>query len=99
MNMGMSPPGTGTSTSGRESDDNYHQILAVLNDRWRVINCRDDLQYVLEKKAGYRNGEPRWDGRSYCRTRAGLISCVRALSGRIEPSAEAILLSLPDRHP
>jgi hypothetical protein len=78
-----------------ESDDNYPNNIR-LNDRWRIINCRDGLQWILQRRHG--PGRPagaRWAGRSYCRTSAALIGCCRAYSGAIDPAAMAALEALP----
>jgi hypothetical protein len=54
-----------------ESDDSYPRVVAILNDQWRVIECRDGMRWILQ----YRNraksvAKHTWRGRSYCRTRA-----------------------------
>lgn len=38
------------SVQHRESADDYHRVVAVLNDRWRVIECRDGIQWVLQRR-------------------------------------------------
>jgi hypothetical protein len=30
-----------------ESYDDYPRVVAKLNDRWRVIECRDRVQWIL----------------------------------------------------
>lgn len=84
------------ATSHRESDDNYRAVIAVLNDRWRVIECRDGIQWILQfvKKKRDRQG---WEGRSYCRTRAALIRVSSCHAGEISPAAVAVLEALPER--
>lgn len=81
----------------RESADDYHRVVAVLNDRWRVIECHDGIQWILQRRAGERHGRPRWDGKSYCRTKEGLYRVCRASAGAIDPAAVATLASLPER--
>ena len=51
-------------------------LIAQLNANWRVVD--DPLQWILQR----RNGTPRekstgWQGRSFCRTREGLLRCIR----------------------
>ena len=36
--------------SHRESDDNYHDVVAQLAPRWRVIVCKDYLQWIIQKR-------------------------------------------------
>jgi hypothetical protein len=52
--------------SHRETDDNYLHVVARLNDHYRVIRCKDDLQWIIQKRDGFKNGQPRWTARSYC---------------------------------
>jgi hypothetical protein len=71
-----------------------------LNARWRVIACRDGIQWIIQ----YRNraetvARSDWRGRSYCRTRDTLIRCCDAYCGEIDPIAAAILAALPERIP
>jgi hypothetical protein len=37
--------------SAAESDDSYAHLVTVLNYGWRVIECRDGIQWLLQ----YRN--------------------------------------------
>lgn len=85
--------------SHRESDDAYAGVVAVLNDRWRVIVCRDNLQWILQRRDGERRGGTRWAGRSYCRTRHALIRVCREHAGEIHAVALTILQTLPERLP
>ena len=83
--------------SSREESDDYPTIIARLNNGWRVIECRDGVQWILQRRAGKRYGQPRWQSRCYCRTRDGLTARVRELAGELDANALAILEGLPDR--
>ena len=85
------------SVQHRESADDYHRAIVVLNDRWRVIECRNGIQWILQRQAGERHGRPRWDGGSYCRTKEALIRICRATAGAIDSAAAGVLASLPER--
>ena len=80
-----------------ETSDTYTGLVARLCDRWRVVTCRDQLQWILQRRDAQRSGQPRWKGVGYFRTREALIRVSRALCERIDPAAMAILLALPDR--
>jgi hypothetical protein len=82
--------------SRNESDDNYYRIVIRLNDRWRVIECRDGVQWILQYRASAETYPTAfWKGRGYFRTREALIrSCTCA--GAISAAAAAILAALPD---
>ena len=79
----------------RESDAAYSQIVAQLNDRWRVIVCKDGIQWILQQRRGERRGTARFDGRSYSRIRDGLLRVCREFAGEIGPEATNILRGLP----
>lgn len=55
-----------TNGSHRETDDCYFRVIARLSDRFRLIRCKDDIQWIIQKRDGFRNGKPRWQGHSYC---------------------------------
>lgn len=80
----------------REESENYRAIIAKLNANWRVIECRDGIQWILQRRAGNRHGEPRWEGRSYCRNKESLLGRVRDLTGECDGIAHVILGSFPE---
>ena len=81
----------------REEADDYPGVIAELNSNWRVIECRDAIQWILQRQTGTRHGQPRWDARCYNRTRQGLLRRVRALTSECDANALAVLQSLPER--
>ena len=90
----------GRVMSSSEEADDCPNIVAVLNDRWRVISCRaGGIQWILQRSAGERHGRTRWEGRSFCRTREALARVSREHAGPINPAAKAILAGLPERFP
>ena len=81
-----------------KSSDDYTDVVAILNDRWRVIACRHGVQWMLQ----HRNREETvagdvWRGRSYCRTKEALIRCCDEHAGQIDPAARLTLVALPER--
>ncbi len=78
----------------RESDQNYRGVLAILNDRWRVIVCRDGIQWILQKAEKSSHGTS-WRGRSYCRTSQALKRDMGYHAGDICPYALAVIQHLP----
>jgi len=81
-----------------ESGDNYGRVVARLNSRWRVIECRHLIQWILQYRASAETyATSRWVGRTYCRTRKALLRCCREHAGLIDPTAAAALAALPDR--
>lgn len=83
--------------SHRERDDNYHAIAVRLSYRWRVIICRDALQWIVQRRrdAGRRGSE--WKGIHYCASRKALIRLSDASCRDMSTKARAVLEELPDR--
>lgn len=77
-----------------EKSSSYHAV-ATLNDDWRIIECRNGIQWILQRRRGHHAGEARWQGVSYCRSKIALLRCARS-AGEITADARAILDGLPD---
>lgn len=77
----------------REEDDAYPHVVACLDDRWRVIACRNDIQWILQRRS-LKAGETRWRGERYHRTLSGLKSSLTAFS--VDARGVA---GLPERYP
>lgn len=88
-----SPPGgrLQAGDSPNEGDDDYRCVVAVLNDRWRVIACTAGIQWILQVRRGRF-----WRGRSYCRSKAVLLSRVGDLCGAVGPTVLLLLALLPN---
>jgi len=80
-----------------ETANEYTGFVVQLNDNWRVIACKDGIQWILQRRRGARGGQARWTGASYHRTRQSLIRVSHALCGRIDPAGMAALLTLQGR--
>lgn len=78
-----------------EESDNY-PVIASLNDRWRVIACRQSIQWILQRRRG---GVDHWRGYWFCRTREALIRGAREHAGQIAGDALVVLLRLPESFP
>jgi len=83
--------------SSSEERGDYRSVVAVLNADWRVIACGAGIQWILQRRRGHRGGDERWQGHSYCRSRAGLLFCVWDYCGAIDPAAMSTLRLLLDR--
>ena len=82
--------------AGAEESDAYPLVVVRLNVRWRVISCRDDIQWILQTRSGRTaDGLPRWKNRSFCRSRAGLVRCCHEYAGEISGDALVIMSRLP----
>ncbi|WP_333824267.1 hypothetical protein [Pinisolibacter sp.] len=85
-------------SSANETDDAYGAVVAKLNTRWRVSRCRDDIQWILQRRKGWTGAAPRWTGDSYFRTREALMGVTHAKAGDCDPIAWSALLALPERY-
>jgi hypothetical protein len=87
--------------SRRESDEGYYRVVARLNPRWRVIECPDGVQWILQYRSSASAAETyaraRWENRGYFRTREALTrrSTLRNV-GAADLAALRILADLPD---
>lgn len=77
--------------SNREKDDGYRGVLFYLNQRWRVAACKDEIQWLLQRR-----DNTRWHSHAYCRTREGLARCIREYAGLVDAAALAKIAALPD---
>ena len=88
------PPATeGSLKSPRERDDHYNNVVCRTGG-WRIIVCRDGIQWIIQRRrcAGRRQAE--WKGKAYCTTRDSLIREWRRLSGA---DGAFLLAFLPER--
>ncbi len=71
------------------------RVVAILGEQYRVVASSCGIQWIIEKRAGQRNGQARWDAVKYHRNRESLIASCRALGIEIEASQFAALEALP----
>ena len=90
------PTITRESARHHESADDYHGIVARLSASHRVITCKDQIQWILQRRDGERHGWARWASVGYFLTREALLRASRASCTRIDPAALAALAALPD---
>ena len=90
---GTTPPDTQrTSPAG-----SLNAFPTVLNSGWRVVD--DPLQWILQRLDSKPDKKHSgWTNRSFCRTREGLLRCMREYCGVVDAEALAQLESLPDFH-
>jgi hypothetical protein len=76
-----------------ECNDLYPAVVVYLSDKLRVIECRNGLQWILQRR---RSRCPNnWRGIKYCRTKEVLMRCV----GTGDDATMEILRALPDLFP
>ncbi|WP_454656834.1 hypothetical protein [Bosea beijingensis] len=92
-------PSRADGTDDRETKADYAWIVAELSDRWRVVECPEGIQWIIQSRRG--DGEKaRWYNKFYCRSLVGLLLHVDELTRRkgieVTPAVSQILASLPD---
>jgi hypothetical protein len=95
-NEEMRPLDAPEAVNRNESSDSYGDVVAVLNRSWRVIRCRDGIQWILQSRDSATAAKGVWRGRSYCRTKEALLRVCAAHAGKIDPTAVGLLVELPD---
>jgi hypothetical protein len=82
-------------TSHRERDDNYQSVIVQLDPRWRIIECRDAIQWIIQKRSAEPSHSGEWRGDSYVVSRDALIELSVKRGLLSEPSLRAVLEALP----
>ena len=81
--------------SHRERDDAYIGTIVKLNSRWRLIRCKNQIQWIIQRKESSHLGY--WRGRKYLTTQKSVIEACGSLGLLSEPSKRAVLEALPVR--
>ena len=65
---------TPQNLSHRERDADYYGVIHT-EGAWRVIVCKDGLQYIIQKRrtAAESMSPAHWGGRHFCTTRQSLM--------------------------
>ena len=74
-------PRTSHSTypaSHREADDGYTSTVTQFDARWRIILCKNSIQWILQKREMYPGGK--WKGQRYFTTKIGLLAACGELN-------------------
>lgn len=83
--------------TNEEKSDDYSKTVIQLNEKWRVIECKDGIHWILQIRKGKYKGKVAWRSRSFCRTKDGLSRCIREYSGRLTAETNRKLSALPER--
>ena len=83
--------------SGKENEDNYHDVVAQLDPRWRVIVCKDYLQWIIQKRTAEPLHRGEWRGQSYVTSRNSLIRLCASLGLLSDHAVRVNLDALPEQ--
>lgn len=83
------------NASHRERDDSYTKVILQLAPRWRIIECRNAEQWIIQKRSAEHLDRGKWTGVSYVVSRDKLIELSTSVGLLSEPSKRAVLEALP----
>jgi len=83
------------SHSHRERDDNYSKVIIQLAPRWRIIECRNALQWIIQHRSSKLLNRGNWLGVSYLTSRNKLIEVSTGLNLLSDASMSEVLSKLP----
>ena len=83
------------SHSHRERDDNYSKVIIQPAPRWRIIECRNALQWIIQHRSAKTLNRGYWLGVSYHTSRNKLIEVSTGLNLLSDVSMKDALAGLP----
>ena len=83
------------NTTHRERDANYSKVVVKLAPRWRIIECHNAEQWIIQKRSAEPLHQGVWRSVSYVVSRDKLIELSASLGLLSEPSKRAVLEALP----
>ena len=89
-----SVPSPGNNTH-RETSDFYKGVIAVLASLWRVVTCRNGIQWILQRRTAGPLHEGIWRGQSYFTSREALLADCASRELLFDRKARADLDALP----
>ena len=84
------------SHSHRERDDSYSKIIIQLAPRWRIIECRNALQWIIQHRSSKLLNRGHWLSVSYHTSRNKLIEVSTRLNLLSDASMKDVLAGLPE---
>ena len=82
--------------SHRERDDSYSKVIIQLAPRWRIIECRNALQWIIQHRSAKPLNRGYWLGVSYHASRIKLIEVSTGLNLLSDASMKNVLAGLPE---
>ena len=83
-----------TRISHREREDGYIATVVQFNQRWRLVLCKDQIQWIIQRKESSRRGD--WRGLKYLTSRESVFAACGKLELLSDPKVETTLHRLPD---
>lgn len=83
------------SLSHKERDDSYFPVVAMLTPRWRVVLCKNGIQYILQRHFAETLHSGAWRSSSFHVSRDSLIKACVMLGLISDLKLEQLLADLP----
>ena len=80
--------------SHRERDDAYIGTIIQFSPRWRLILCKDQIQWIIQKRESYHRGF--WRGKQYLTCKDSVLKASGSLGLLSDPKVKAVLSELPE---
>ena len=79
--------------SHRERDDAYIGTIIQFSPRWRLVLCKDQIQWIIQKKESSHRGF--WRSKQYLTCKDSVFEASGRLGLLSDPKVEAVLHALP----
>ena len=80
--------------SHRERDEAYLGAIVQFSPRWRLVLCKDQMQWIIQKKESSRRGD--WRGKRYLTCKESVLEASGRLGWLSDPKVKAVLYALPE---
>ena len=85
-----------TKRNRRESDEAYSKGVVTLTDRLRIIECRDGIQWIVQKRVSPQTAtKAQWRGLNHYRHREDLLTALVRLKIDLTADQQLVLQALP----
>ena len=89
------PVPTMRNGSHREREDDYFAVVAMLAPRWRIILCKNGIQFILQQHFAETKHSGAWRANSFHVSRDSLFKACVTLDLLSDPKMEQLLAKLP----
>lgn len=80
--------------SHRERDDAYIGTIVQFSPRWRLVLCKDQMQWIIQKKESSHRGF--WRSKQYLTCKDSVLEASGRLGLLSDLKVQAVLHALPD---
>ena len=80
--------------SHRERDDAYTGKIAQFSPRWRLVLCKDQIQWIIQKKESSHRGF--WRSKHYLTCKDSVLKASGRLGLLCDPNINEVLKALPE---